>query len=216
MPRIAAMTTFEHVMLAINGCLATGLPRRHGWNLVALAACSAVVPDWDGLTLLGGGVLFDLAHRTWGHSLLVSLLLATILGICDYRFDLMGRVANLYRRLTRPQLKNPPLRGVRQRSWRGYMVWSSVSLLATLSHLAADVVFSGGHGLPDWELKLFWPFSERGIVYPLVPWGDVGVTLVFVAGMFALYRWRDQARWIAGATLALVVLYAALRGAIVA
>lgn len=210
------MTTFEHVMLAVNGCLAIGLQRRYGWNLVALAACSAVVPDWDGLTLMGGGVLFDLAHRTWGHCLLVSLLLATVLGICDYRFDLMGRVMRRYRRLTHSQLVEHEGCGARQRTCRGYVVWSTVSILAALSHLAADVVFSGGRGLPDWSLKLFWPFSERGVVYPLVPWGDVGVTLVFVIGMFAMYRWRAHVSGIAGGTLGLVVLYAVLRGLTVA
>jgi hypothetical protein len=214
-PRIDGMTTFEHAMLAINGCLATGMHRRQGWSIVALAACSAVVPDWDGLTLVSSAEFFDRAHRTWGHCLLVSLLLAIALGIGDYRFDFTGRWARLLQRLLRLQLVTSTLRADRQRSYSGYAVWSTVSVIATLSHLAGDVVFSGGAGLPDWQLKLFWPFSERGFVYPLVPWGDAGVTLLFAAGMFAMYRWRARVSLIAGAILGMVVLYAVLRGTII-
>ena len=205
------MTTFEHAMLAINGCLATGMHRRQGWSIVALAACSAVVPDWDGLTLVSSVEFFDRAHRASGHCLLVSLLLAIALGIGDYRFDFTGRWASLLQRLLRLQLVTSTLRDDRQRSYSGYAVWSTVSVLATLSHLAGDVVFSGGAGLPDWQLKLFWPFSERGFVYPLVPWGDAGVTLLFTAGMFAMYRWRARVSLIAGAILGMVVLYAVSR-----
>ena len=32
--------------------------------------------------------------------------------------------------------------------------------------------YSRAAGLPDWQLKLFLALSERGFVYPLVPWGD--------------------------------------------
>ena len=49
-----AMTTLEHAMLGINGVLATGLQRRFGWQLVAMAGGVSVAPDWDGLTILGG------------------------------------------------------------------------------------------------------------------------------------------------------------------
>ena len=31
------MTVYEHAMLGIDGALAAGLPRRHGWQIVALA-----------------------------------------------------------------------------------------------------------------------------------------------------------------------------------
>ncbi|MGD9128399.1 MAG: hypothetical protein PVH19_13570 [Planctomycetia bacterium] len=62
------MTTIEHAMLGIDGVLAVGLNRRWGWSLCAMAGVVAIVPDWDGLTLLGSASLFDAAHRVWGHA----------------------------------------------------------------------------------------------------------------------------------------------------
>jgi len=46
------MTTYEHAMLGITGALAAGLHRRYGWQIVAMAGVTAVLPDWDGLSLL--------------------------------------------------------------------------------------------------------------------------------------------------------------------
>jgi hypothetical protein len=48
------MTFFEHAMVGINGAMAADLHRRHGWPLVALAGFSAILPDWDGLTIFLG------------------------------------------------------------------------------------------------------------------------------------------------------------------
>lgn len=48
------MTVYEHAMIGINGALAMGLQRRHGWQIIALAGFAAVLPDLDGLTLLLG------------------------------------------------------------------------------------------------------------------------------------------------------------------
>jgi len=102
------------------------------------------------------------------------------------------------------------VRSPEQRHWSEYAVWCLTSAAAALSHLAADLVFSGAAGLADWELQLWWPFSQQGYVYPLVRWGDVGVTLIFVVGMFAMVRWQRHVRHIAAVTLGGVVLYAML------
>ncbi len=72
------------------------------------------------------------------------------------------------------------------------------------------MIFSGTATLGDWELKLLWPFSDRGFVYPLIPWGDIGVTLLFVTGMFAMLRWKTRTAWIARLTLLVAVGYIAL------
>jgi len=93
-------------------------------------------------------------------------------------------------------------------------VWAVTGIAASLSHLAADVVFSGNSSLADWELKLLWPMSNRGWVCPLVPWGDVGATLIFIAGMFAMARFRQNVQSISCATLLLVAIYIVLRGSI--
>jgi hypothetical protein len=67
------MTFFEHGMVGINGALAAGLDRRYGWPIVAMAGVSAMLPDWDGLTiLLGARVLHHLkADRISGTGVLV-------------------------------------------------------------------------------------------------------------------------------------------------
>jgi membrane-bound metal-dependent hydrolase YbcI (DUF457 family) len=93
--------------------------------------------------------------------------------------------------------------------WR---MWLIVGLLAAYSHLLADIVFSAGRDGQIWGVPLWWPFSDVSLAYPLVFWGDVGVTLIFVAGMFAMIRWREWVRTIAGISLALAISYIAVRG----
>ena len=67
-------------------------------------------------------------------------------------------------------------------------------------------------GLTDWELPLLWPFSRQGFVFPLVPWGDAGATLIFAGGMFAMVRWPQRLQTVAVTTLLLVVIYVVVRG----
>ena len=86
------MTTYEHAMLGIDGVLALGLHRRYGWQIVAAGGCAAVLPDWDGLTLLLGANCYAAAHRVWGHNLLVAGLLGAALGWVLYRFDFLTNV----------------------------------------------------------------------------------------------------------------------------
>jgi hypothetical protein len=54
---------------------------------------------------------------------------------------------------------------------------------------------------------LFWPFSSRGWAFPIVPWGDLGATLIFIVEMFVLYRRPLEARGTARLTLALLLAY---------
>jgi hypothetical protein len=89
----------------------------------------------------------------------------------------------------------------------GFIFWLFFAVVSSLSHLLADVVSSGAEGLPDWELKLLVPFSDRGFVYPLHSWGDVGVTLIFIAGMFAMLKWQSKTKPIAILTLLAVTGY---------
>jgi len=49
-------------------------------------------------------------------------------------------------------------------------------------------------------------------VYPLVPWGDAGVSIIFVAGMFAMWKWPGRLQAVSAVTLAAVVLYVLGRG----
>jgi hypothetical protein len=41
-------------MIGIDGALAMGFYRRHGWQIVTLGGFVAVLPDWNGLAILLG------------------------------------------------------------------------------------------------------------------------------------------------------------------
>ena len=195
------MTTIEHALLGANLVLATGLEKKFGWQLVALSAVCAVVPDWDGLTILWSVSLFDVVHRAWGHNLLVCSLVALFIAVFDYRHDMITRTTRRLVRWTKFAVPEDRLTVRSVFSWSGLMLWFFVALIATYSHLLGDMVFSGTATLSDWGLKLFLPFSDRGFVYPLISWGDVGATIIFVLGMFALLRWKNRTALIARLTL---------------
>lgn len=88
----------------------------------------------------------------------------------------------------------------------------AVAVVAALSHLPADMVVSGTATLSDWELQVLWPFSHQGWAFAMVPWGDAGISIVLVIGMFAMLRWKSSVETIARGTLGAVVAYIALRG----
>ncbi len=205
--RSSLVTTFEHALLGINGVLAAGLHRQHGWQIAAVAGVAAVGPDWDGLPILFSVAWFDAAHRVWGHNVFACVLLGIALGVADYRFDLVTRAARFVGRFLQLNLSERALKIRRTFRRTDLCVWVVVSVLAALSQLPADLVVSGTATLNDWELQLFWPISRRGWVFPLIPWGDIGVTLIFVAGMFGMLRWKTRVQQIACLTLSAVVGY---------
>ncbi len=207
------MTTYEHAMLGITGVLATGLNRRYGWPIVALAAVAAISPDWDGLTIVAGSAAFAASHRLWGHNVLACVLTGLLMGILDYQFDAATRCGRLLAQKLRLAVPGGPLRVRETHRFSGFAVWVGVATLAALSHLAGDLVFSGTATLPDWELRPWWPFSSAGYIFPLLAWGDAGASIVFAAGMFAMWKWPRRLQLISAATLACVILYAAVRGA---
>lgn len=218
------MTTYEHMMVGVTGTLACGVHKKFGWPIVLMAGIVAITPDWDGLTILLSTQTFADGHRVWGHNIFACFL-GLILGIADYRYDFSTRLANRILR-TRPgrwfrseiqKLSKTegeddevtsvelPLRS--ERTTSGYLIWGLVGFLAVASHLLADLVVSGTNQLADWKLKLFWPFSDQGYVYPLVKWGDPGMSILFSLGMIAMIRWPARIQGIALATLSLVILY---------
>lgn len=92
------------------------------------------------------------------------------------------------------------------------LLWAAVGLAAAYGHLAMDVFYSIGTNLPVWGVPLFWPFSSEAWAFPLVPWGDVGATLIFAASMFAMIRWPRWTQSIAAGSLIAVGVYMAVRG----
>jgi membrane-bound metal-dependent hydrolase YbcI (DUF457 family) len=206
------MTIYEHAMVGINGALAAGLQRRHGWQIVALAGVAAMLPDGDGLTILLGFQYYAEGHRLWAHNLLVTGLLAAIVSAAVYRWDAFTRI----QRWLASRWKMFAIRGApTERPPRGaseLCLWVAVGVLAAYSHLAMDIMFSAGKNLGIWGIALFWPFSNNSYAYPLVPWGDVGATVIFAAGMFAMAFWPKRIRAIAAGSLLAVALYIVVRG----
>ena len=104
------MTTYEHVMLGVNGALATGLHHRYHWKIVALAGIAAALPDWDGLTWFISNEAFGQGHRVWGHNILACLMIGVLFGLLDYRFDLVTRAARRIRGLVRLAVPDEAMR----------------------------------------------------------------------------------------------------------
>ena len=86
------MTFFEHAMLGGTLALAAGLHRRHGWRIAVMADVAAMLPDWDGLTLIFGPAAYDLSHRIWGHNLLVAAVLGGIVGVAECFWNVSDRI----------------------------------------------------------------------------------------------------------------------------
>ncbi|HIQ21048.1 MAG TPA: metal-dependent hydrolase [Planctomycetes bacterium] len=203
---VKKVTVFEHAMLGVTATTAAGLDRRYGWPVVAAAGVVSLLPDWDGLALVFGAAAFDKAHRVWGHSLLTAGLLGAAFMVAAARWRLAQRAV----RLVRPVPREEPPAGPPAPA--ELLVWAVLGVVLSWLHLAADLVYSGHDVLPDWGLQLFWPFSDRSLAFPLVPWGDVGTTLIFVVGMFALVRWPRRSQGVGLATLAAVIAYIVIRG----
>ncbi|MEN6450248.1 MAG: metal-dependent hydrolase [Thermoguttaceae bacterium] len=217
------MTIYEHAMLGINGALALGLQRRHGWPLVAMAGLAAVLPDVDGLALVLGPTCYAAGHRVWTHGLLSAGVAAAIAAAVVYAWDIFTRVQRRLARWGVLPVEATPARcesntllesdaAIGPRCGRELLLWICVSVVAAYSHLLTDIFFSGGRGQPLWGVPIGWPFSNAVQACPLVPWGDVGVTAVFAAGTFAMLRWRTRTQTIAAGTLCLVAIYVAGRG----
>ena len=79
-------------------------------------------------------------------------------------------------------------------------------------HLPCDMVVSGGGGLSDWYIKPFWPISNAGYVYALIPWGDIGPTLIMMSGVIIMARSADRLRQRSACTLAVLLAYLVIRG----
>jgi hypothetical protein len=149
----------------------------------------------------------------WGHNLLAVSILGGLAAALEYRFNLLGRFGRAFVRRFPSLVPGAPASSDPRSEAAGspLAVWVTMGVLAGMSHLAADVVFSGRRDLTPWEVPVFWPFSSRGWVWPLVAWGDLGATLIFIGEMFALYRWPAQAQRIAALTLTAVLGYVGLR-----
>jgi membrane-bound metal-dependent hydrolase YbcI (DUF457 family) len=206
------MTFFEHAMLGGTLALAAGLHRQHGWRIAVMSGVAAMLPDWDGLTLVLGGAAYDRSHRIWGHNLFAASAIGGLWGVIDCQTDFVGRVRRRLSRLTAPvtaQYSDSPASDAA--GSRAIVLWLLTGIVASLSHLAVDLLYSSHSRMRNWPLQLLWPFSARHFAFPVIHWGDVGATIVFVIEMFALYRWPTRAQLIACVSLVAVSAYLLLR-----
>lgn len=215
------MTIFEHALIGIDGALALGLHRRYGWPIVALAGFAAVLPDFDGLAILGGLQCYAEGHRLWGHNLLVAALAALAASAAAYYSGVFPRIQrSLAKRCQAFAIGGncgagvPPAhaQAAETAAPQELALWLAVGLAAAFSHLLMDVVFSIGKAQPIWGVPLFWPFSNTAYAYPLLRWGDIGATVILAVGMFAMLRWPGRIQALAAGSLLAIAAYLAIRG----
>lgn len=203
------MTTPEHTLVGIHVAFAIGCHRFFGWPAVAMAGLASNVPDWDGLPMLFDMQRFEAGHRVWGHNFLVILLSSMLLGWTQDRYGWIENIGNRVRRnfsnedRTTMQYPSGALAAI---------IFSIIAFCAQAIHLPCDMVVSGGNGLSDWLIQPFWPFSNVGFVYPLIPWGDIGPTVILMAGVIWIAKRPVNLSIISLFTLIALCIYLVARG----
>lgn len=211
--RLTVMTTPEHTLVGIHFAFAIGLHRTCGWRSVAMAGVASNVPDWDGLPMLFDMQRFETGHRAWGHGILSLILTSFLLALTQIRWDWIGKVANWSR--TKLSM-TAPIALSQNPGWIvgivGTLVFAGVALFAQALHLPCDMVVSGGNGLSNWAIQFWWPFSNASCVYPLIPWGDVGPTVILMTGIIIIAKRHSHASQTSLLTLATLCAYLVVRG----
>lgn len=203
------MTTPEHTLVGLHAALACGRDRAWGWRAVALAGLISNGPDWDGLPMLVNMARFEPGHRVWGHNLPVILLISLLVAAVLSCWDLIGGVGQ---RLGRRFGSSEAQLFIEQDSRPlGFKAAALTALVAQALHLPCDMVASGGHGLSHWHVQPFWPFSNAGFVYPMIPWGDPGPTIILMSGLIVMAQRRRQVAATSAATLFGLVAYLLVR-----
>ncbi len=208
------MTTPEHTLVGIHAAIALGAYTRFGWKVVVLAGVASNLPDWDGLPMLFDMARFEAGHRVWGHNLFSIAMLSVVVAWVESRYSW---IESLALRLQKSLPKDASIerqdasieRPTRAVSFAGLcMVCSTAQII----HLPCDMVVSGGSGLSDWYIKPFWPLSDVGYVFPMIPWGDIGPTLILMGGAIVLAKFPNRLAPKSMATLAMLCIYLLLRG----
>ena len=208
------MTTPEHTLVGIHLAIAAGSHRWSGWPLVGLAALASNVPDLDGLPMLIDMQRFEQLHRVLFHNFLAIVLTSAMLACSEAYWGWINRLTRLLiLKFATPESANgAPATVVGGQSPWILTLFFSTAFVAQTAHLPCDMVVSGGSGLSDWHVLPFWPFSDRGFVFALVPWGDIGPTLILMAGTIWMAKRRSGLSRIALITLSTLIVYLLVRG----
>lgn len=206
------MTTPEHTLVGIHFAIATGIFHRFGMRSLVFAGLVSSLPDLDGLPMLINMARFESGHRVWGHNVLAIALTSLLVAFLQSRRDFSGIIATLIsRRLStsgRQASETAPPFPVNAFS---SIAAFKLSCFCQLLHLPCDMVVSGGHGLSHWPVQPWWPFSTSGFVYPMIPWGDPGPTVILMVGIVAVVRFLPRCRRISATSLLVLVIYLTAR-----
>lgn len=205
------MTSLEHSLIGIQCALALGIQRRFGWRGVALAGVSSVIPDWDGLPMLFDMGRFESAHRVWGHSILVMVIVSMLVAYVQVRWDPLGWLAAKSWKQATATTEILGAAGTAEPRRLTPCAAYSIALFAQVLHIPWDMVVSGGAGLSNWLVVPWWPFSRTGYAYPMVPWGDPGAIVILMTGAIAEAKRRRSVSLTAGLTLGILVGYLVAR-----
>lgn len=197
------MTTPEHSLVGILGSLALGMDRRFGWPLVGFAAVASNLPDLDGLPMLLDMARFEAGHRVWCHNVLAIAISSVALSWTQARYRWVEWLGG---RLSR-WLPVSNSTGNENVSTPGFGILLLVAFSFQLAHLVCDMVVSGGQGLSDWKVTPWWPVSDQGWVFPLIPWGDVGPTVIMMGAVIVMARWPQRRTSVAWAGLLTLISY---------
>lgn len=203
------MTTPEHTLVGIHCALACGCHQRWGWIAIATAALASNLPDWDGFPMLIDMARFEAGHRVWGHNFISITVLAILLAWTEHRWQWMLGLAQRLKPALPTELQHRDFAASAQTS---FIVLFVIAFVAQSIHLPCDMVVSGGNGLSDWLVLPFWPFWNRGFVLPLIPWGDVGPTIIMMLGVIVASRMPARTQRVALATLLSLAGYLLVRG----
>lgn len=208
------MTTPEHTLVGIHLAIAAGCHRWSGWPLVGLVAVASNVPDLDGLPMLFDMQRFEQLHRVLFHNFLAIILTSLVLACSEAYWAWMSRLTRwLLLKLSTPGSTTAIPKVETARGCASMVgLFFTTSFFAQAAHLPCDMVVSGGSGLSDWHVLPFWPFSSRGFIFALVPWGDIGPTLILMAGTIWMAKRKSGLTRIALITLSTLIVYLLVRG----
>src|SRR5258708_7872045 len=129
------MTVFEHAMLGTSLALAAGLQHRFGWRIALLAGVAGTVSDWDGLSILWGAEADANWHGGVADSVRGAAALGAVWGALDHCY---GFTAWVVSRAASAD-STPAAPG----GFGRLCLWMGIGALAEISHIPADVIYSG-------------------------------------------------------------------------